>query len=479
MTSDRGDTPALPAYNAVPFTAYEHITAFLRDAETENLLQGQSPDETVRVDAIARLLSQLGHPNRAYRSIHVTGTNGKTTVSRMLSALLHAAGLKVGLYTSPRIGHPHHCICIDGRPISEQEFVDACNQLRPYMDWEGIKLSPFEFSTVAAFFAFRLAKVDYAVIEVGIGGRRDATNILAPDIAVITNVAADHQDILGHSLEAIATEKAGIIKPFTPVICGAREGTPRTVIEAVAAQLHAPVRLFGRDYDIGPVRMEATSTSGAVHIGSTSWPELTLQAPGPFMTANAAHALAAFDLLTQRGHVNALRTEQVQHLFATMRPTDWCEFIDGHPPLLIDGAHNAAAMAALAFTVRTVWERYRPIFVIAIPADKDHRTILHQLVSTHASRVLFTRCPSLHCIDPHVLARDWVTMTSAAADVVQDPASAMTQALATAGPDQIVVVSGSLHLAHLSRSLMSPTRGHGSQPLPPVDHSPLSAPAHR
>lgn len=184
-----------PPYWAVPFSSYKKVTDFLRELETACILRGQPSDGTVSFGAIARCLQELGRPDRAYRSIHITGTNGKTSVSRMTAALLQASGMKVGLYTSPHLGHFRKRISVNGQPISEQELVDACNQLKSLMDWAGVEMSPFEFLTAAAFFAFRAAKVDYAVVEVGIGGREDATNV-------------------------IATEKSGIIKPFTPVVCG-------------------------------------------------------------------------------------------------------------------------------------------------------------------------------------------------------------------------------------------------------------------
>ncbi len=140
-----------------------------------------------RLPALNGEINAVDRPDRAYRSVHITGTNGKTSVSRMTAALIQASGLKVGLYTSPHLGHFRERISVNGQPLRDQELVDACNQLKPLMDEAGISMSPFEFLTVAAFFAFRAANVDYAVVEVGIGGRADATNVIAPEVSVITN----------------------------------------------------------------------------------------------------------------------------------------------------------------------------------------------------------------------------------------------------------------------------------------------------
>lgn len=454
MRTVMGRPRMVPHYDAIPFASYEHVSDFLRDAETACILDGQPSDGTVHFDSVARSLHQLGRPDRAYRSIHITGTNGKTTVSRMLAALLRNAGLKVGLYTSPHIGPPHHSIAIDGRPISEQHFVDACNHIRPYLDWDGVRISPFEFLTVAAFFAFRAARVDYAVIEVGIGGRRDATNILAPDVAVITNIAEDHLSLLGGSLTAVAREKAGIIKPFTPLVCGVSGNTPRAIVLEEAARLHAPVRLIGHDYEVGSVQMDRGTTRGSIRIGDTFWDNLTLPAPATFMLANAAHALTAFDLLQQRSLVNTVPPDRVRQLFASMDLADCSETFEGPPPVLLNGAHNAPAAAALAATLRHVWETHDPLFVIAVHRDKDADTMLRHLAATRPGRAIFTRCPSGLHFEPEALAVRWQTLTAAPAEVVPDPTAAIRRAVAVADRTAVVVVTGSLQLAALGRATL-------------------------
>ena len=235
-----GESKKYPPYWAVPFSSYKEVTDFLRDLETACIFRGQPSDGTVSFGAIARCLQELGRPDRDYRSVHIAGTNGKTSVSRMTAALIQAGGMKVGLYTSPHLGHFRERISVNGQPISEQELVDACNHLKSLMDWAGVELTPFEFLTAAAFFAFRSAKVDYAVVEVGIGGRHDATNVIAPEVSVITNVDYDHMDVLGDTLEQIAAEKSGIIKPLTPVVCGPMQDGPRSLILAPRRAVEGP-----------------------------------------------------------------------------------------------------------------------------------------------------------------------------------------------------------------------------------------------
>ena len=219
----------------VPFRNYTEVTDFLRQVETACILRGRPSDGTISLEAVSRCLHELKRPDRAFRSVHVTGTNGKTTVSRMLGALTRASGLQVGVYTSPHVLHFRERIAINGQPIGEEELVDACNHIKSFLDLYGLQLAPFEFLTAAAFFAFRAAKVDLAVIEVGIGGRQDATNVITPELSVITNVEYDHTDLFGSTFEQNAVEKAGIIKPLTPVVSGPMTKGSRAVIESRAA----------------------------------------------------------------------------------------------------------------------------------------------------------------------------------------------------------------------------------------------------
>lgn len=206
---------------AEPFRSLAEVQALL-DSRLNYEADRQIPAERVfTLNRMIRCVEALGRPDRAFRTIHVTGTKGKGSVSRMLAALLRATGLRVGLYTSPHIEQLRERIDVNGTPVSEQTFVEAFNELRPFLADTGKELTHFELLTAAAFCAFRAEHVDWAVIEVGIGGRLDATNVILPEACVITTVDFDHMDLLGETLEQIAFEKAGIIKPKVPVVVGA------------------------------------------------------------------------------------------------------------------------------------------------------------------------------------------------------------------------------------------------------------------
>jgi dihydrofolate synthase/folylpolyglutamate synthase len=442
-----------PPYWAVPFSSYEEVTDVLRELETACILRGRPSDGTVSFEAVSRCLHQLKRPDREYRSIHVTGTNGKTTVSRMIAALMQAGGMKVGLYTSPHLRHFRERIAINGHPISERDLVDACNNVKAFLDWEGVELSPFEFLTTAAFFAFRAAKVDYAVIEVGIGGRQDATNVIAPEVSVITNVDYDHMDLLGDTLEQIAAEKAGIIKPLTPLVCGTMPDGPRAVVLSRAAELKAPVLLIGEDYEV--MEFVRTGYKGAcsLRIGSTLWREVTLNSPAPFAASNAAHALAAYDVLRRRGLVPRLSEGELRTVFERVELAACCEVVPGAPTVVVDSAHNAPAAARLATVLRTTFEGRRTVLLVALSREKEFDKMIRHLADAGGDRAIFTRYPIEGAVAPQVLADLWRSRTSAAAEIVDDPEAAFHRAVQAAGSHGVVVVTGSTQLGGYCRPL--------------------------
>ncbi|MDP1768021.1 MAG: Mur ligase family protein [Nitrospirota bacterium] len=447
------DSMKFPRYQAVPFSSYKEVTDFLRELETACILRGQPSDGTVSFGALARCLHELGRPDRAYRSVHITGTNGKTSVSRMTAALIQASGMKVGLYTSPHLGHFRERIAVNGQPISERELLDACNHLKSLMDWAGAELTSFEFLTAAAFFAFRTAKVDYAVVEVGIGGRQDATNIIAPEVSVITNVDYDHMDILGDRLEQIAAEKSGIIKPLTPVVCGPMQEGPRSLILSRAEQLKAPVLSIGQEYDTSDFVRTGYRGTCTIRVGSTIWEEVTVDSPAAFMATNAAHAVAAYDVLRRRGLVTALDGPALRHTFEQIHLPACCEVLPGHPTIIIDGAHNAPAAASLSSTIRSVCEGRRTVLLVSLSREKEFEKIIRHLACAGADRAIFTRYPQDRSVDPQDLSDIWRSCTPAAAEIVGDPDDAFRRAVQGAGSQGLVVVTGSLELGGYCRPL--------------------------
>jgi dihydrofolate synthase / folylpolyglutamate synthase len=326
--------------------------------------------------------------------------------------------------------------------------------VKRFMDWQGVRLTSFEFLSATAFFAFRAARVDYAVIEVGVGGRQDATNVIAPDVALITNVDYDHMDVLGHTLEAIAAEKAGIIKPFTPIVCGTMPDGPRDVVLARAKALQAPVLQIGRDYDVADYRRSDFSGRCNVRVGDRFWSDVPLSSPAGFVATNAAHALAVYEVLSCRGLVPDLDAAMVRAVFQRVDLSHSCEVVPGEPMVLLDGSHNAPAAANLAAVLRHTCEGRRTVLLVSLAADKDYRTMLKHLAEAGVDRAVFTHYPEQGTVEPQHLADGWRPWSQAAAEIVAAPDRAFARARQAAGPRGVVVVTGSTHLAAYCRSLL-------------------------
>lgn len=404
------------------------------------------------LERMGRCMEALERPDRAFRTIHVTGTKGKGSVSRMLGALLRATGARVGVYTSPHIEHLRERVKVDGVPVGEQAFVAAFNELRPHLEGEGRTLTHFELLT-AAFCTFRAERVDWAVIEVGIGGRLDATNVILPEVCVITTVDYDHMDLLGDTLEQIAFEKAGIIKPNVPVVVGAMGEGPRAVIRSRAAKLDAPVWLLGDYYESNEfVRIGYRGTC-SIRVAEAVWKNIRLNCPAAFMATNAAHAMAAFQTLCQRNLLPRLTDDQARLILDRVRFPACCEVFPGRPTVVIDGSHNAMAAASLATIVRTLFECCDRVLVVGVPGDKDVRKLIQHFADCGARRVIFTRYPGMRAAPPEELAQLWRWRSPTPAEVIEEPGEAFAQARAIAGEEGVVVVTGSIHLAGVLRPM--------------------------
>ena len=437
-----------------PFRSLADIQALL-DSRINYEADRQVPAERIfTLDRMVRCVEALGRPDRAFRTIHVAGTKGKGSVSRLLVALLRRAGLRVGLYTSPHVEHLRERIAVDGTPIGDAELVSAFNVLA-HLDARLFRdLTVFELLTAAAFWAFREARVDAAVIEVGIGGRLDATNVISPDLCVITTIGYDHMDLLGDTLEQIAKEKAGIIKPGVPLVCGVTEEGPGRVIAARAVDLRAPVQLYQRDYDVMSFLRTGYRSVCSVRVGRSVLQHLVLSTPARFMATNAAHALAAFEAMAQREMVTRLDEAQVRDALGATACPACCEVFPGRPTVVVDGAHNAMAAAALSDVIRTVFEGRDRVLVIGVPRDKDVETIIDRLAECGATRAIFTRYPGARATPPDELARVWLARTGTAGLVVEQPHDAFRRAVELARGQGVVVVTGSIHLAGVIRPLV-------------------------
>jgi dihydrofolate synthase/folylpolyglutamate synthase len=356
------------------------------------------------LENITALCAALGNPQNRFLSIHVAGTNGKGSVSAMLAGIMRAHGLKTGLYTSPHLARVEERIQIDGTMIPPRRFRERLTALRAVIDREmagGTLLyhpTYFEVVTALAFVEFAEREVDVAVLETGMGGRFDATNIVRPLVSVITTIAKDHEKHLGATLDRIAFEKAGIIKPGVPVVCGVRGGAALRVIRRVARERRSAVTEV-----FGPGRtLETRRTDGGfrfVYQGERGPYAFTPGLAGRHQGANAATAIAAAEVLSRvwkpLGKAKVLRA---------IRETRWegrLETVRRRPLVLLDGAHNIEGVTALASHIREVIRR-PVVLVFAAMEDKDLRSMTRILFPV-ASTVVLTRVPYKRSATPEAL----------------------------------------------------------------------------
>ncbi len=324
---------------------------------------------------IERLLERAGRPERRFPSILIAGTNGKGSTAAHLASVLRSAGLTVGLYTSPHLVRFHERIRIDGEEISDSDLDELLARWWPRFEEE--RPSFFEASTAICFDHFAAKKVDLAVVEVGLGGRLDATNILEPRVSVITTISSDHTEILGHTLRRIAIEKAGIVKPGGRLVLGVEQRSARSAILEVAAQRGARVDLLGRSAGFRTLRVGPRGTEFRLKTSSYSG---ILRTPlyGRHQARNAALAALTAEIALEGRSPGAVAQAIEQGIAETRWPAR-AEWIEGTPPILIDVAHNVEGAAALAATVAGLLPG-RPLAVVAgFSRDKAHEKILHVL----------------------------------------------------------------------------------------------------
>ncbi|GAB1821420.1 folylpolyglutamate synthase/dihydrofolate synthase family protein [Herbidospora sp. RD11066] len=340
---------------------------------------------------MAGLVDLLGNPQAAYPIIHIAGTNGKSSTARMAEALLKERNLRVGRYTSPEFASMRDRISLDGEPISEERFVEVYEELEPYfaiVDEKFGRLSFFEVLTAMAFAAFADAPVDVAVIETGMGGTWDATNVADGTVAVITPVSLDHTEYLGNDVETIAGEKAGIIKPGSLVVLSQQQLAAAEVIVRRAAEVGATVAREGIEF--GVLGRELAMGGQLLHLRglNATYEEVFLPLYGGHQAGNAATALAAVEALSTAAE--PLGEELIRQAFGQVTSPGRLEVVRRGPTVLVDASHNPGGMEATLDAVGESFGFTRLIAVLAVMADKDVATML-ELLEPVVEEIVVTR----------------------------------------------------------------------------------------
>jgi len=486
-------------------TALQYLYG-LTDYEKERIVRYDP--ETLNLSRVQRVLARLGDPHRSFASVHVAGTKGKGSVAAMCASVLRSAGLWTGLYTSPHLHSFRERIQVNGEPIAPGTLATLVEGCRPIFDAEP-GLTTFEAVTALTFTYFARRAVDFAVFEVGLGGRLDATNVIMPQVAVITSLSFDHTYLLGDTLADIAREKAGIIKPGVPTVCAPQETEALDVIQEICDERGAPLTLIGRDWTWQPLpSLPAYAAMGDLSPGlkgqsfelhstqnsSTLQGTYTVSLLGRHQLNNAAVTIAALDLLV-RGGV-PLHPHHLRQGLADVQWPGRFEILRQDPPLVVDCAHNADSISKLVATLEGWFPGRRWTFILGTSSDKDVPGMLRAL-APRIDRLLATQSRHARALPSQKvaqLARE--TLPSAGApfaeiSVTSDVASALSLVLrgdeaqhgSLPGPSaaqqrQAICVTGSIFVVADAREAWARYTG---RPLPetdaPIGQTPL-APGH-
>ena len=403
-----------------------------------------------RLDRIAAFVRELGDPHLRYPTIHVAGTSGKGSTATMLAAVFQASGRRVGLHTKPHLVSVTERIRVDGIPIAEDAFGDLLDEMMPAIERvaaEHGRPTYYETLLAMAFVAFAQSGVDVAVIEAGIGGRLDGTNVLQPRVAIITNVSLDHTEILGETTAEIARDKAGIAKPGVPLVSDAQDPAARAEIEAVCAAVGAPFVAVDEAATVVDRGGERYGQSFTVTTRNETY-ELSLPVLGPFQQRNAATAICALETLgtpsTELGAGLRPTRAQVEDGLSRLMIPGRMEFFPAHPSIVFDVAHNPDKAAHLAQGLASAFPDRRFSFVIAIEQAKDVAEILRPFAELRASFTFttFDGVAGRTAVRPQRLASIAEELGLWGRAIV-DPVDALAIVRRNADASDIVVVTGS------------------------------------
>lgn len=378
---------------------------------TEEIMQ-RAPENEIEptLDRVAEVMDLMGSPQRSFKVVHLTGTNGKTSTTRMVERLLREMGLNTGRFTSPHLHDMRERIAIAGVPISEQRFLDAYDDVLPFVhmvDAESVEaggpiMTYFEVIVAVAYAAFADAPVDVAVIEVGLGGVWDATNVADGQVSVITPIAIDHTRLLGDTLQAIATEKAGIIKPGAIAIVGEQQPEVMSILLDRCEEVGASIQTQGIAFGVTEREVAVGGQQVSIQGLASVYRDLYLPLHGGYQAQNASLAVAAVEAFVGGGE-QRLTDEVIRGAFADMSSPGRLEIVRRSPTVIVDAAHNPAGMAALVEAMQDSFTVHRLIGVLAILEEKDAESMV-ALLEPILDHLVVTRTTSPRAIRPHRLA---------------------------------------------------------------------------
>ncbi|HVO66459.1 MAG TPA: folylpolyglutamate synthase/dihydrofolate synthase family protein [Syntrophales bacterium] len=401
----------------------------------EHLRGLKSVDIRFGLGPISRLLIRLNNPQNAYGTVLIGGTNGKGSIAAMVASILSHGGFRVGLYTSPHLIDVRERIKVDGNLISPKEIVEWIEEVKK-QSTENITY--FEFLTAIAFLYFLQKRVDVAVIEVGMGGRLDATNVVTPLVSVVSNISLDHEEYLGNSLEDIAREKGGIIKDGGICITAVKQRRIFKFLEDTCRKRGAEIYRVGRDLKVDIFCNGSFSFSGI----RKRYSDLVCPLKGKHQIENAAVALGVIDCIASKGFEVSDAA-----VFGGIRDVQWegrLEILQQKPTVLVDGAHNADGATVLSKALKEEFVYRKLILIFGVLNDKDYKTMLKKLVPL-AEHLIITKPDTVRTMPPEVIMKAAKSYRKRI-EVVENSHEALKRALSLADPCDLICITGSLYL---------------------------------
>lgn len=440
------DVVKRPTSGASSYSKALRYLATLSDYERLRIVRYNS--QNFDLDRMRTLLKKLGNPHEQFRSVHIAGTKGKGSTCAMVAAMLQAAGYKVGLYTSPHLVDIRERVQINGEMISQGDFTRLVKTVEPLAG--KIKPSPtyFDVLTAVAFKHFAEQKVDIAIVETGLGGRLDSTNVLKPEVTAITSISKDHMAQLGNTLAKIAEEKAGIFKPGVPAVTVVQEPEVEAVFKRVAEAVGAPLDITGKTIEFS-YRFESSRLQGphnriCLTTANSKFEHLAVPLLGEHQAVNCGLALSIVDKLKTRGFAIS-DSRAIEGLTKLNSVPGRMEMVSQVPRVLVDGAHNAASLDAMMKAIGQHVPYDSMVVIFGCCADKDVSGMLERITSG-ADKVIFCKVDNIRTADPNELAARYVELYGKMAQVATSLDDALGIANRAVTKEDLICITGSFYL---------------------------------
>jgi dihydrofolate synthase/folylpolyglutamate synthase len=446
-----------------PFNSYKQAKEFLlQTIDYEKLTQYKYDTSTFDLKRMEEMMSSVENPHKKRRAVHITGTKGKGSTAIIIASILKGLGLKTGLFTSPHLIYLGERMKVNDKTISQETFVQLINMLKPYIDRITLKnpiLMPtfFEIVTAIAFLYFERMKTDLSVLEVGMGGRLDSTNIILPEVSVITPVGYDHTDRLGHTLDRIAFEKAGIIKEGVPVISSIQEPDALSVISKTCKEKNSRLYLVGRDILFRNIKVTKRDgiygTECEIRTWRNNYKNIFLPLVGRHQVENCATAIGSLEILSETG-VITVDNELIITALAKIRCPARIEVISENPLVVVDTAHTVASMKILRESIKENFSFKKLVLVIGLSSDKDIAGVLKEIACISDDLIL-TRTGNPREAEPEEMAVTAKRFIQNNLMVIEDIDEALKEAKGIAKKDDLICVTGSFFLAGKVKEILS------------------------